>query len=219
MTAAVLVTSAALWIAGSRLAPAFLHSITHVRSFGAAAPAAFVALYSCAVIVLVPASVLTIVAGALFGVPFGFTLAYTSAVLGSMAAFLLGRHALRRIVARQIDRMPRLAAVDRAVSARGRHVVFLLRLSPVVPFNLLNYALGLTTISATDFLIASIGMVPATLTYAYVGRIAGEALAVAGRAEVPRQASYYVLLAGGLAATAAASVAITRAARRALRDV
>lgn len=219
MTAAVLVTSAALWIAGARLAPAFLHSITHVHSFGAAAPAAFVALYSCAVIVLVPASVLTIVAGALFGVPVGFTLAYTSAVLGSMAAFLLGRHALRRVVARQLDRMPRLAAVDRAVSARGRHVVFLLRLSPVVPFNLLNYALGLTTISATDFLIASIGMVPATLTYAYVGRIAGEALAVAGRAEVPRQASYYVLLAGGLAATAAASVAITRAARRALRDV
>jgi uncharacterized membrane protein YdjX (TVP38/TMEM64 family) len=193
--------------------------MTHVRTLGVAAPIAFVALYSAAVIVLVPASILTIAAGALFGVAEGFALGFAGAVLGSLGAFLLGRHVLRRTVAAQLARMPRLAAVDRAVSAQGRRVVFLLRLSPVVPYNLLNYALGLTTISAQDFVIASLGMIPANLTYAYLGEVAGDALAAASTAAAPHGASYYVLLAVGLTATIAATIVVTRAARRALRDV
>jgi uncharacterized membrane protein YdjX (TVP38/TMEM64 family) len=115
--------------------------------------------------------------------------------------------------------MPRFVAIERAVSARGRRIVFLLRLSPVVPFNFLNYALGLTTISVWDFVIASLGTVPGAFVYSYAGKVTGEALALAGKAEVPKNASYYAFLLGGLAATLAATTVVTRTARRALQDV
>ena len=111
------------------------------------------------------------------------------------------------------------AALDRAVSAQGRRIVFLLRLSPIVPFNFLNYALGLTRISVTDFVIASAGMLPGAVMYAYAGKVTGEALALVGQAALPKNTSYYAILVAGLAATLTATTVITRTARRALRDV
>src|SRR4029077_5421992 len=148
-------------------------------------------------------------------------------------AFLLGRHVARRFVAARLPAMPRVVAVERAVSAPGRplavlprlsplparRIVLLLRLSPVVPFNFLNYALGLTTISVWDFVFASLGTVPGAFVYAYAGKVTGEALALAGKAEVPKDASYYAFLVGGLVATVAATTVVTRTARRALQDV
>jgi uncharacterized membrane protein YdjX (TVP38/TMEM64 family) len=196
-----------------------LTAVTHIREFGPAAPLAFIAVYVIAVLVLVPAAVLTIAGAAVFGLTRGALYAFCGAVLGSTAAFLLGRHGARRFVARLVGRVPRAAAVDRAVSAQGRRIVFLLRLSPIVPFNFLNYALGLTAISLGDFLLASFGMIPGTVMYAYYGKVTGEALALAGQAPVARDASYYGLLLLGLAATVAATILVTRAARRALGDV
>jgi uncharacterized membrane protein YdjX (TVP38/TMEM64 family) len=116
--------------------------------------------------------------------------------------------------------MPRLAAIDRVVCEHGRRIVFLLRLSPISPFNFLNYALGLTTLSVWDFVVASmIGMIPTTIMFAYAGHVAGQAIALAGRAESPYGPSYYVLLVAGLGATVIATAIATRAARRALQDV
>jgi uncharacterized membrane protein YdjX (TVP38/TMEM64 family) len=140
-------------------------------------------------------------------------------VLGSTAAFLLGRHGARRFVARYAEGVPHVMAIDRAVSAQGRRIVFLLRLSPIVPFNFLNYALSLTALSLGDFLIASFGMIPGTIMYAYYGKVTAEAVALAGQAQVTRDTSYYALLLFGLAATIVATVLLTRAARRALGDV
>jgi uncharacterized membrane protein YdjX (TVP38/TMEM64 family) len=157
--------------------------------------------------------------GAVFGLIRGVTYGMAGAVLGSTMAFLLGRHVARRIIARRLERMPRFAAIDRAVSARGWWIVFLLRLSPLVPFNFLNYALGLTTLSLGHFVAASIGMLPGAFVYAYAGKVTGEALAVAGQAQVPRDASYYTLLLAGLGATVAATTIVTRTARKALKDV
>lgn len=162
---------------------------------------------------------MTIAGGALFGVLRGALYAVTGAALGSTVAFLLGRYVARRAIERRLARMPRVAAIDRAVCTRGRRIVLLLRLSPLVPFNFLNYALGLTTISVSDFLLASFGMIPGAFMYAYVGKIAGEALALAGAAQVPRDASYYAMLAVGMAATVAATALVARTAQRALRDV
>jgi uncharacterized membrane protein YdjX (TVP38/TMEM64 family) len=209
----------ALIIVSARFTPALLHAIGRIRSLGPAAPAVFLAVYIAAVVALVPASWLTLVAGAVFGLAKGAALAFIGAALGSTVAFLLGRFAFRTAVARQLERMPRLAAVDAAVSREGLWVVLLLRLSPLVPFNLLNYALGLTTLPTAHFVAASLGMLPATFLYAYAGTLAGEALALAGEATVPKTPSYYVILVAGLAATAAATVAVARAASRALRDV
>jgi uncharacterized membrane protein YdjX (TVP38/TMEM64 family) len=207
------------WWMAKDLAPRLPAIVARIRDIGPAAPVAFVAIYAAAVVALFPASILTLAAGAVFGLFRGALYAFTGALIGSTAAFLLARYAFYDIVARRLATMPRFTAVERAVSAEGRRIVFFLRLSPLVPFNLLNYGLGLTTISLGDYLVASAGMIPGTLVYTYGGKVAGEAVALAGQAQVPKNASYYALLLGGLAATVAATAVATRAARRALRDV
>jgi uncharacterized membrane protein YdjX (TVP38/TMEM64 family) len=208
-----------VWWTGRSLAPRLLAIVDDIRGLGPAAPAVFILTYAIAVVALIPASLLTIAAGAVFGLVRGVVYALAGALIGSSAAFLVGRYVARRLVASRLAAMPRFTAVERAVSAQGRRIVFLLRLSPVVPFNFLNYALGLTTISLRDFVIASIGMVPGAIVYAYAGKVTGEALALAGQAQVPKNASYYAVLLGGLLATLAATTVVTRTARRALRDV
>lgn len=219
VAAAIVAIGLLLWWAGRSLAPRLLSVLAHIQSVGPAAPVAFILIYALAVVALIPASLLTIAGGAVFGLLPGVAYALIGATLGSTAAFLLGRHVARRLVAKRLAAMPRFVAIERAVSARGRRIVLLLRLSPVVPFNFLNYALGLTTISVWDFVFASLGTVPGAFVYAYAGKVTGEALALAGKAEVPKDASYYAFLVGGLVATVAATTVVTRTARRALQDV
>jgi uncharacterized membrane protein YdjX (TVP38/TMEM64 family) len=208
-----------VWWSGRSVAPQLLKAVAHVRELGAIAPLGFIAVYVVAVVVLVPAAVLTVAGAAVFGLTRGALYGFCGAVLGSTAAFLVGRHGARRFVARYAERVPRVMAVDRAVSMQGRRIVFLLRLSPIVPFNILNYALSLTALTLGDFLVASFGMIPGTIMYAYYGKVTAEAVALAGQAQVARNASYYALLLVGLAATIAATILVTRAARRALGDV
>ncbi|CAN5812799.1 hypothetical protein BH23GEM3_BH23GEM3_14010 [soil metagenome] len=104
-----------------------------------------------------------------------------------------------------------------AVAQDGRKIVFLLRLSPVLPYNLLNYALGLTRVRFRDYLIAAFGMLPGTVLFVYSGQVAGSLAALAGGAEVERGTGYYLVLVVGLVATAAVTVRVTRIARRALK--
>jgi uncharacterized membrane protein YdjX (TVP38/TMEM64 family) len=219
VSAAIGTVAVLLWWAGRSLAPRFLNLLAHVQALGPVAPLAFILIYACAVVALIPASLLTVAGGAVFGLIRGVIYAMIGATLGSTAAFLLGRHVARRLVAKRLAAMPRFVAIERAVSAKGRRIVFLLRLSPVVPFNVLNYALGLTTISVWDFMAASLGTLPGAFVYSYGGKVTGEALALAGQAQVPKDASYYAVLVGGLAATVAATTVLTRTARRALQDV
>ena len=209
-----------VWWAGREIAPRMLAIVSRIHDLGPAAPVAFILIYVVAVVALIPASLLTIAAGAVFGLLPGALYAFAGALIGSTAAFLLGAPHLPRSRRRRLATMPRFAR-GRAGGqrARGAASCSSCRLSPLVPFNLLNYALGLTTISLTDFVVASVGMIPGTLVYTYGGKVTGEALALAGQAQVPKNASYYVLLLGGLAATVAATTVATRTARRALRDV
>ena len=208
-----------VWLGGRWAGPRMLGVIVGVRHWGLVAPVVFMLLYAVSVVALVPASVLTMAGGAVFGLVRGAVFSFGGALLGSTVAFLLGRYVARRLIERKLATMPRFAAIDRAVSAQGLRIVFLLRLSPIVPFNFLNYALGVTRISTKDFMIASAGTVPGAVMYAYAGKVTGEALALAGQAELPKDASYYAILVAGLAATLAATTVIARTARRALRDV
>ncbi len=96
--------------------------------------------------------------------------------------------------------------------------MFLLRLSPIFPFNLLNYALGLTRVRFADYVVASIGMLPGTLLYVYSGKVAGELATLAASSAVSHGAGYYVVIGLGFAATAIVTVLITRVARRALNE-
>lgn len=219
VTAAIVAAGLLLWWTGRSLAPRVLGTVAHIQNLGSAAPVAFILIYAFAVVALIPASLLTIAGGAVFGLIRGVIYALIGATLGSTAAFLLGRYVARRFVARRLEAMPRFQAIEQAVSARGRRIVFLLRLSPVIPFNFLNYALGLTTISVWDFMIASLGTIPGAFVYAYAGKVTGEALAFSGQAQVPKDASYYTLLVAGLVATVVATTVVSRTARRALQDV
>jgi pyruvate/2-oxoglutarate dehydrogenase complex dihydrolipoamide dehydrogenase (E3) component/uncharacterized membrane protein YdjX (TVP38/TMEM64 family) len=189
-----------------------------VDGLGALGPVAFIAGYAIAVVGFVPGSVLTLAAGAIFGVLEGTLYVFLAATLGSAGAFLVARYLARRAVERRLEGDPRFAAIDRAVGAEGRKIVFLLRLSPIFPFNLLNYAMGLTRVRLADYLIASLGMIPGTLLYVYSGKLAGDVAAVAGGTGVDRSTGYYAVLGLGFVATVVVTAVVTRIARRALDD-
>ncbi len=205
-------------VAGRRFGGLLPDFARWVESLGAWGPLAFVAGYAAAAIAFVPGSLLTLAGGAIFGLARGTLFVFVGAVLGASGAFLVARYAARGAIERRLEGNARFAAIDRAVARQGRKIVFLLRLSPVFPFNLLNYALGLTRVRFADYLVASIGMLPGTLLYVYYGKLAGDVAALAGGAAVPRDAKYWTLLAAGLAATAVVTAYVTRLARRALRE-
>jgi len=205
-------------VALGRIAGGYLPAFQRwVEGLGALGPLAFVAGYAIAVVAFVPGSALTLAAGAIFGVAKGTAIVLVAALLGSTAAFLVARHLARAAIERRLAGDARFAAIDRAIGAQGRRIVLLLRLSPVFPFNLLNYALGLTRVSLLDYAIAGLGMLPGTLLYVYLGSAAGAALAAAGGAR-ERTPAEWALLAVGLAATLAVTLRVTRIARGALRE-
>ena len=212
---AVLAAVVALGRYAGRYVPAFAE---RVHALGAWGPVAFIVGYVVATVAFVPGALLTLAAGAVFGLVRGTIYVFVGATVGAAAAFLVSRYAARGFVERRVTGNPRFAAIDRAVETEGRKIVFLLRLSPIFPFNLLNDALGLTRVRFVDYLVASLGMLPGTLLYVFYGKLAGDVAALAGGAAPPRDRSYWVLLAVGLAATVAATAVVARLARRALGD-
>jgi uncharacterized membrane protein YdjX (TVP38/TMEM64 family) len=190
-----------------------------VEGLGFWGPAAFVAVYAVATVSFVPGALLTLAGGAIFGVVEGTIVVWVAASVGSGIAFLVARYLARGWVEEQLARSPRFTAVDRAVAQNGLKITFLLRLSPVFPFNFLNYALGLSQVRFRDYMLAATGMLPGTLLYVYYGRVIGDVAAVAGGAGIERGTSYWIVTAIGLAATIAVTAVVTRIARRALGEV
>ena len=181
---------------------------------GFAGHAAFVGLYILACVAFLPGSVLTLGAGAAFGLWKGFILVSIGSTTGAWASFLVGRYFLRGWVSRRLEKFPAFAAVAGAVGQEGWKVVLLTRLSPALPFNLLNYGYGLTSIGAGEFTVASwIGMMPGTFLYVYIGAAAGDTARGGLRARTPAE---WALLCAGLAATALAAWLVGRTAKRVL---
>jgi uncharacterized membrane protein YdjX (TVP38/TMEM64 family) len=193
--------------------PAFA---AYVESLGALGPIVFIAGYILATVAFVPGSLLTLAAGALFGLVRGTLFVFVGASIGATVAFLVARHLVRQLVVRRLADNARFRAVDDAVAREGRRIVFLIRLSPLFPFNVTNYALGLTSIGVRDYVIACIGMLPGTLLYVYYGRLLGDVARAVSGARIEREAGYWVFLVVGLSATLLVTALITRAARRAL---
>ncbi len=212
------VAVAALILLGRQAAGALPAFIEWVRGLGPLGPIAFILGYVVATVAFIPGSLLTLAAGAIFGIPLGTAIVFVGATLGASAAFGLSRTVARRAIERRIEGNARFAAIDRAVARDGRRIVFLLRLSPAFPFNLMNYALGLTQVRFRDYLVASLGMLPGTLLYVYTGKIAGEVAVAAGGAAPPKGVGYYAVLGLGLLATLAVTVLVTRTAKRALAE-
>ena len=190
-----------------------------VESLGLWGPIVFVFGYAAAAVAFVPASILTLAAGAIFGIVRGTLYVFVAATLGSALAFLVARYVARGWVERRFSNHPRFTAIDRAMAREGRKIVFLVRLSPVFPYNVLNYALGLTQISFRDYLLGCFGMIPGTLLYVYYGKLAGDVASLAAGGSVEKGWEYYAVLVLGLIATVWVTTVVTRAARRALAKV
>lgn len=191
-------------------------ALAWAAGLGPAGQAVFVVLYALACVAFLPGSVLTVGAGAAFGLWRGFALVSVASTLGACAAMLVGRFLLRDWVAAKLAPFPVFRAVSGAVAAEGWKVVALTRLSPVLPFNLLNYAYGLTDVGLAEYALASwVGMMPGTLLYVYLGSAAGE-LARAGAGGRQRGALEWAFFAAGLAATGLAAWLVGRKARAAL---
>ncbi len=192
------------------------------RGLGFWGPVLLAAIYVVACVFALPGSILTLGAGFAFGLLRGWMAVTAGSLMGVSACFLLGRTVLRKSVERKIAGNAKFRAIDEAVGKEGFKIVLLTRLSPAIPFNVLNYGLSLTKVSFRDFFLGSlIGMFPGTVMYVYFGTLMGSLADVAaghfkgGAAEGGTAKN--VLLGVGLLATVVVTVLVTRLARRALR--
>ncbi len=188
-----------------------------IAGLGPWGPVTFIVLYILATILLIPGSILTLGSGLLFGVLWGSLYVSIGATIGAAGAFLVGRYLARRWVEQQIKGNQKFQAIDQAVAREGWKIVGLTRLSPVFPFNLLNYAFGVTQVSFRDYFFPTwIGITPGTVLYVYLGSLASS-LARLGteRSRTPAEWAFYGV---GLIATLVVTVYVTRVARKALAD-
>ncbi|NEQ85588.1 MAG: TVP38/TMEM64 family protein, partial [Moorea sp. SIO2I5] len=158
-------------------------------------------------------------AGVVFGVVLGSIYVFIGATIGATAAFLVGRYLARDWIAQKIAGNEKFSAIDEAVGQEGFKIVLLTRLSPVFPFNLLNYAYGLTGVSLKDYVLGSIGMIPGTVMYVYIGYLAGE-LAMIGSGDAPTNPKVQWAMGAikiiGFIATVAVTLYVTNVAKKAL---
>lgn len=148
---------------------------TWVESAGWAAPLVFIALYAAATVLFLPGSVITLAGGVLFGPVWGTLWSLTGATLGAALAFLIARYLGGDWIARRAG--PRLSRLNDGVAAEGWRFIAFVRLVPLFPFNLLNYALGLTRIAFLPYVLASaLFMLPGALAFTWLGYAGREAL-------------------------------------------
>lgn len=215
---AIALLGALLFLAGQAgsLIPDFVRWVDGLGFWG---PAVFILGYAVATVAFVPGSLLTLAGGAVFGLAKGSLWVFAGASLGAISSFLIARYLARAAIEKRMAGNKRFAAIDRAVGEQGRKIVFLLRLSPVFPFVLLNYGLGLTRVRLVDYAVACLGMIPGTLLYTYYGRVLGEVAVLAGGAAPERDTAYWITLAVGLVATLVVTTVVTRIAAKALKGV
>ncbi len=180
----------------------------------------FIGVYAIATVLLAPGSILTIGAGFAFGLWKGFLAVSAGATLGASLAFLVARFVAREKVETIAKRNEKFRNIDNAIGKQGAKLIFLLRLSPVIPFNLSNYFYGLTGVKFWPYVLASwIGMMPGTFLYVYIGTASQAAIsAAAGGEAVQHGWQYWTFISIGLAATIVVTVWVTKIARDALHQ-
>lgn len=168
--------------------------------------------YVVGALLFVPGAVLTIGAGYLFGLGWGVVVVSLASTAAAALAFLIARHLARERVETLARKNPKFAALDRAIGKNDWKVIFLLRLSPLIPFSISNYLYGLTSVRFAPYVLASwIGMLPGTFLYVYLGA-AGKSLG-----EKHEKSPWeWALLGAGLLATIAVTVILTRVAKKEL---
>ncbi|MDQ3563503.1 MAG: TVP38/TMEM64 family protein [Pseudomonadota bacterium] len=175
----------------------------------------FAAAYIVATVVLAPGAPFTIAAGLVFGLGWGFPVVMVGATLGAALAFLAARYLVRDRIKGMIEKRPKFQAVDKAVTEEGWKVVLLLRLSPLVPFNLQNYFFGITQIKFWHYILATfVGIIPGVMLYLYLGAIGGALTGGGGEWGMAQ----WVFFGIGLAATIVVAFLVTKKAKEKLTE-
>ena len=194
------------------------NALQWINSLGAIGGIVFIGIYIIATLAFLPAALLTLGAGVIFGVIWGSIYVFIGATLGAIAAFLVGRYLAQGWVKEKISSYKKFAIIDKAVSKEGLKIVLLVRLSPLFPFNLLNYAFGITSVSFQDYLIGSVGMIPGTIMYVYFGSLVGDIALIGSKNQPGNIILHWVIQIMGLIATIAVTVYVTKIAKKALKD-
>ena len=189
-----------------------------VSQMGVAGIFIFVVVYAVATVLLAPGSILTIGAGFAFGLWKGFLAVSAGATIGASLAFLITRFIARDKIEATARRNEKFRKIDNAIAREGTKLIFLLRLSPVMPFNLSNYFYGLTGVRFWPYVVASwIGMMPGTFLYVYIGAASKAAVAAAAGGEAVKHSwQYWTFLSVGFFATIIVTIWVTKIARDAL---
>src|SRR5438132_2576762 len=149
-----------------------------VRGFGVRGAVLFAIMQVLvAVSGILPASLLGVAAGAIYGLVPGFLLAAVSTLAGALLSFFLSRSLFRAVVERQMARRPRLRNLDARIARDGWKLVCLLRVSPIMPFSATSFVLGLSAISLRDYAIGTLASLPALCGYVFIGTLADTSLA------------------------------------------
>lgn len=207
----------ALSVAASLLSPAdWINELGDwIDSAGPFGIVVFAAVYALATVLLIPGSVRTIAAGMLFGVTLGALAAWIGAVLGASLAFLLGRHFVRSRIEQMTKGNEKFRAIDEAICRHGWKIIGLMRLSPLIPFNISNYFYGVTKVGFWPYVLASAGgMLPGTLFYAYLG---AAGMAGLGEEEMQHHRLKYAFFGVGLLATIGLMIWVGRIAKQSLK--
>jgi uncharacterized membrane protein YdjX (TVP38/TMEM64 family) len=194
----------------------FVAALNWIQSLGCWGPVVVVLFYIIACVLFLPGSVLTLGAGFIFKLFLGTVTVSIGATLGACAAFWVGRTVARGWVAGRVEGNPKFAAIDAAVGREGFKIVLLTRLCPIFPFNLLNYAFGLTRVRFRSYALASwIGMLPGTIMYVYIGS-GLRSLADAAAGGVRQSLAQRIFFWAGMVVAVGVAAFVTRIARRAL---
>jgi uncharacterized membrane protein YdjX (TVP38/TMEM64 family) len=191
-----------------------------VAKMGTAGIFIFIGVYAVATVLLAPGAILTIGAGFAFGLWKGFLAVSGGATIGAALAFLVARFIARDKIEAIAQRNDKFRKIDNAIGRQGAKLIFLLRLSPVIPFNLSNYFYGLTAVKFWPYVVASwIGMMPGTFLYVYIGTAGKVAVAAAagGGPAVKHGWQHWTFLCVGFAATIIVTIWVTKIARDALK--
>lgn len=195
-----------------------LDTLQWINGLGAIGAIAFIVIYIIAAVAFLPGSILTLGAGVVYDVVLGSIYVFIGATIGATLAFLGGRYIARGWIAKKIAENTKFKAIDEAVAKEGLKIVLLTRLSPIFPFNLLNYAYGVTGVSLKDYIIGSLGMIPGTIMYVYIGSLAGNLATLgAGTTEANAIAQWTIRIIGFMA-TVAVTIYVTKVAKKALKD-
>jgi uncharacterized membrane protein YdjX (TVP38/TMEM64 family) len=185
----------------------------YVKGLGFAGYVLYALVYAVCCVLFVPASVLTLGAGAIYGLGTGTAVVLVGATLGATLSFLLAKTVLRRRIEGMTSGNAKFQALDRAIGKEGAKIVFLVRLAPVFPFTYINYAFGLTSVRTLPYVVASFfGMIPGTFAYVYLGSAA--AGAASGEANTTKKIVQIV----GAAIALVVTIFVARVATKAIKS-